>query len=61
MLMTVGLVLLGVWLVSLFGVFGGSDLRHVLLLVGLLLLLMGALKARDAALRNDPGAPTLPR
>ena len=52
MLVKVGLVVLAVWLVGLLGLFGASDLKHVLLLVGLLLLMIGALKARDAAMRS---------
>ena len=61
MLVTVGLLLLGVWFVGLLGLFGGNDLKHVLLLAGLLLLMMGALKTRDAALRTDPDGPTRKR
>ncbi|HYU77712.1 MAG TPA: DUF5670 family protein [Vicinamibacterales bacterium] len=48
------LVLLIAWLVGLLGVYDLGRLVHVLLLVGLMLLLLGALKARDAAIRRGP-------
>ena len=48
------LVLLIAWLVGLLGVYDLGRLVHVLLLVGLMLLLLGALKARDAATRRGP-------
>jgi hypothetical protein len=51
-LFTLALAVLGVWLVSLSGVFPGGDLAHVLLLVGLMLLLLAFSKARDAAGRG---------
>jgi hypothetical protein len=50
MLIKVGLVLLAVWLLGLVGVYRIGDLFHVFLLVGLMLLL-GFLRARDAAVR----------
>jgi hypothetical protein len=50
MLLKVGMVLLAVWLLGLLGVYNVGNLVHVLLLVGLMLLLLGSLKARDAAL-----------
>jgi hypothetical protein len=52
MLFTIALVLLGAWAVSLSGAFPGGDLRHVLLLVGLMLLLIAFMKGREAALRG---------
>ena len=55
MLIKVGLILLALWLLGLFGVYGGGDLFHVLLLVGLMLLLLGFLRARDAALQRAVG------
>jgi hypothetical protein len=52
MLFKVGLVLLGVWLLGLAGVYQIGDLFHVFLLVGLMLLLLAFLHARDAAVRR---------
>ena len=49
MLVRAGFVLLTVWLVGILGVFQAGDLIHVLLLVGLMLLMLGVLKSRDAA------------
>jgi hypothetical protein len=40
-----------VWLLGLVGVYRVGDLFHVFLLVGLMLLLLGLLRARDAAIR----------
>ena len=55
MLIKVGLILLALWLLGLFGLYGVGDLFHVLLLVGLMLLLLGFLRARDAALQRAVG------
>ena len=49
MLLKIALVLLIAWLLGVLGLYRIGDLVHVLLLVGLMLLLLGALKARDAA------------
>lgn len=49
MLVKVALVLLAVWLIGVLGVYDIGDAVHVLLLVGGMLLLLGFLKARDAA------------
>ena len=49
MLLKIAFVLLIAWLLGVLGLYRIGDLVHVLLLVGLMLLLMGALKARDAA------------
>jgi hypothetical protein len=49
MLLKVAFVLLIAWLLGVLGLYRIGDLVHVLLLVGLLLLLLGTLKARDAA------------
>jgi len=38
-----------VWLLGMFGVYRVGDLAHVFLLVGLMLLLLAVLKAREAA------------
>ena len=53
MLIVLALATLGVWLFGLFQLHRFGDIVHVLLLVGLMLLLLGGLKARDAALRRD--------
>ena len=49
MLLKIAFVLLIAWLLGVFGLYRIGDLVHVILLVGLMLLLLGALKARDAA------------
>ena len=49
MLLKFGLVLLAAWLLGMFGVYRLGQSLHVFLLVGLMLLLLGFLKARDAA------------
>jgi hypothetical protein len=50
MLLKSSLVLLFAWLVGVLGLFSIGGLVHVLLLVGLMLGLLGALKAREAAI-----------
>ena len=57
MLFKSALVLLALWLLGLVGVYRVGDLVHVFLLVGLMLLLLAMLKARDAPLR-PPDSPT---
>ena len=57
MLFKTAIVLLAIWLLGVVGVYRVGDLVHVFLLVGLMLLLLGMLKARDAALR-PPNPPT---
>ena len=49
MLLRTAFVVLIAWLVGVLGLYRIGDLVHVLLLVGLMLFLLGALKARDAA------------
>ena len=49
MLLKTAFALLIVWLLGVLGLYRIGDLVHVLLLVGLMLFLLGALKARDAA------------
>ena len=49
MVMKIAFVLLIAWLLGVLGLYRIGDLVHVLLLVGLMLFLLGALKARDAA------------
>ena len=51
MLIKVGLAVLAVWLLGVVGVYRIGDLFHVFLLIGLMLLLLGFLRARDAAVR----------
>lgn len=52
-LLKVALLLLAVWLVGALGLYEAGSLVHALLLVGLLMLLLGGLKARDAMRRQD--------
>jgi len=49
MLLKIAFVLLIGWLLGILGLYRIGDLVHVLLLIGLLFLLLGALKARDGA------------
>ena len=49
MLLKISFVLLIAWLLGVLGLYRIGDLVHVLLLVGLMLFLLGTLKARDAA------------
>jgi hypothetical protein len=49
MLLKFGLVLLAAWLLGMLGVYQLGQNVHIFLLVGLMLLLLGFLKARDAA------------
>ena len=49
MLLKIAFVLLIAWLLGVLGLYRIGDLVHVLLLGGLWLFLLGALKARDAA------------
>lgn len=58
MLLKVALTLLAAWLLSIAGLYRGGDRVHVLLLVGLMLLLMAFLKARDAAIRGPRSGPS---
>ena len=61
MLFKVAFVSLLAWLLGVVGLYRVGDLAHVLLLVGLWLLLMAFLRARDAAVRRavggDPDKP----
>ena len=52
MLFKVALVILGAWLLGLVGVFDERGFTHVPLLVGLMLVLLAVLRARDAAMRR---------
>jgi len=62
MLLTVALLLLLAWLVSVSGVYEVGDLVHVLLLGGLLLLLLAVIKGRDVAATHakKPPGPDIP-
>ena len=57
MLFKVAFVLLTLWLLGMAGVYTAGEYVHVLLLVGLMVLLMAFLKARDAAVRRTVGDP----
>ena len=53
MLFKTAIALLIVWLLGMFGLYRVGDLVHMsFLLVGLMLLLLAVLNARDAALRR---------
>jgi hypothetical protein len=52
MLFKVAFVLPFLWLFGMAGLYDVGELLHVLLLVGLMLLLMAFIKARDAARRR---------
>jgi len=56
-LLKVAVLLLIAWLLGIAGLYNAGTLVHVLLLVGLMLLLLGVLKGRDAAApgRTDSG------
>ena len=56
MLLKAALVVLAVWLAGAVGLYDAGGLIHALLLAGLMMLLLGALKARDAAIHRDAGA-----
>lgn len=61
MLLTIAFVLLIAWLLGVLGLYRIGDLVHVLLLVGLMLFLLGALRARDvAAARGRDVGPNKP-
>jgi hypothetical protein len=50
MLFKIAIALLVVWLPGVLGIYDLGAIIHVFLLVGLMLLFLAALKARDAAL-----------
>jgi hypothetical protein len=52
MLFKTAITLLVVWFLGIFGVYCVGDFAHVFLLVGLMLLLLAVLEAREAALRR---------
>lgn len=53
MLLMSALALLTVWLLGVVGLYDAGTLIHVPLLIGLMLLLLGFLKGRDAAARSN--------
>ena len=55
MLFKAAIALLAIWLLGMVGVYRVGDLAHIFLLIGLMLLLLAMLKARDAAPR--PSGP----
>ena len=55
MLFTIAFALLAIWGAGLMGMYPGGDLVHVLPLVGLMLLLLAFLRARDAVVRRAMG------
>jgi hypothetical protein len=55
MLFKTAFVLLSAWLLGVIGVYRVGDIVHVLLLVGLMLVLLAFLRARDAAVRRAIG------
>jgi hypothetical protein len=54
MLVKIAVVLLVAWLIGVLGVYNLGELVHVLLLGGLMLLLLGFLKAREAVTTPRP-------
>ena len=58
MFLKVALLLLGAWVLGVAGVYNAGTFVHVLLLVGLMLLLLGVLNARDTAPRPPTGSPS---
>jgi hypothetical protein len=57
MLFTAALILLAGWLLGVLGAYSAGTFVHVLLLMGLFFVLLGFLKARDAALKRPPDRP----
>jgi hypothetical protein len=52
MLFKIALTLLVAWLIGVLGVYQAGQLVHVVLLVGLALLMLAFLRAREAAVRR---------
>ena len=55
MLLKAALILLVLWLAGMAGLYDAGTLVHVLLLTGLMLLLLAALKSREAAIERNRG------
>jgi hypothetical protein len=58
MLFNIALALLAVWLLGVLGVYTIGELVHFLLIVGLGLLLLAFLRARDAAVKRALSEPS---
>ena len=58
MLFTIALILLAAWLLGVLGLYAASDAVHMLLLIGLMLLLLSFLRARDGAAHRAPEGPS---
>jgi hypothetical protein len=58
MLVKAGLVLLIAWLLGVHGVYDGGTLVDILLLIGLMVLPVGTLKARDASAARRADCPS---
>ena len=58
MLFKISFALLIAWVLGVVGVYRVGDLVHVLLLVGLMLLLLAFVRAREAALRRAKDEPS---
>jgi hypothetical protein len=61
MLFKAAFVLVTLWLLGVAGVYPAGEYVHALLLVGLMVLLLAILKARDASIRRTVGDPRDPR
>jgi hypothetical protein len=55
MVFKIALILLTAWLLGVIGVYNVGDIVHLLLLVGLMLVLLAFLRAREAAVRGAAG------
>jgi hypothetical protein len=53
MLLKIALVLMAAWLLGVLGLYDIGDAVHLLFLVGGMLLLLGVVKGRDAALTAE--------
>lgn len=58
MLFTIALILLAAWLLGVLGLYAAGDAVHVLLLIGLMLLLLSFLRARDGAVHRATEGPS---
>ena len=59
-MLKVALILLAVWLVGALGLYDIGDAVHIFLLVGGMLLLLGVLRAREAAIGGSRPAEKPP-
>lgn len=58
-MLTSALLLLAVWAAGVLGLYEGGAAVHVPLLIGLLLLLISFLRAREASSRGGRSGPTV--